>query len=137
LPYIIKRDGIIYDFGSVTIKNKRKVKVERNGDKFVFNISIILDGELNEHSEMALFTQHEELSKEIEKQVASDITESCNKFIAKMQEEYKVDCIDISKYALAKWRKELQPDIDSENLIKNAFINIDVKMKLRSIGELD
>ncbi|PKM78396.1 MAG: hypothetical protein CVU90_02545 [Firmicutes bacterium HGW-Firmicutes-15] len=136
LPYILNKDGKIYDYGSLSITNNRKVTMERNGNEFTFNISIILEGGLNEHSSNVLFTQNKDLRKEIEDQVTSDITEGCNKFIKRMQEEYKVDCIDISKYALAKWRKELQPTID-QGFIENVAIKVDVKMKLKSIGELN
>ena len=133
LPFILNNEGQISDMGSVNVNNKRKVKVERNGDDITFMINISLAGHLAEHSSDVLFTQNEELLKEIEDQITSNVTEGCNKFISKMQEEYKVDCIDISKYALAKWRKELQPKID-EGFIENVDIKVDVKVKLENIG---
>jgi len=133
LPFIISKEDQMSDMGSVNVNNKRKVKVERNGDSFTFTITISLAGNLAEHSSGVLFTEDPKLHTEIEDQIASNVTEGCNKFIEKMQEEYKVDCIDISKYALAKWRKELQPKID-EGFIENVDIKVDVKVKLQNVG---
>jgi len=133
LPFILNKEGKMSDIGSINVNNKRKVKVERNGDNFTFTISITLAGHLAEHSSEDLFTQNEELRTEIEDQVASDVTEGCNKFIKKMQDQYKVDCIDISKYALAKWRNELEDKVD-KNFIENVDIKVDVKVKLENVG---
>ncbi|MDD2619977.1 MAG: Ger(x)C family spore germination C-terminal domain-containing protein, partial [Syntrophomonadaceae bacterium] len=55
-------------------------------------------------------------------------------FVRMMQEELKVDCIDINKYAMAKWRKELTQIIDDEEFIQNAQINVQVKMHIRNTG---
>jgi len=133
LPFILEKEGQMSEIGSVNVNNKRKVKVERNGDNFTFTISITLAGHLAEHSSEALFTQNEELRTKIEDQVESDVTEGCNKFIKKMQDQYRVDCIDISKYALAKWRNELQSKIDKD-FIENVEIKVDVKVKLENVG---
>ncbi len=135
IPFILERDGQILDKGSVDLKNSRKVKVERNGDDFTFQITIMLEGNLVEHQFGKLFTENEDLRKMIEDQIAADITEDCQKFIQKMQEQYQVDCIDISKYALAKWRKELKNKVD-QDFIGNVNINVEVKMKLKNVGEL-
>ncbi|MDD3364895.1 MAG: Ger(x)C family spore germination protein [Syntrophomonas sp.] len=135
IPFIIKKDGKMFDKGSVDIKNSRKVKVERNGDDFTFQITIILEGSLAEHQTDKLFTKNEDLRKMIEDQIAADVTEDSKKFIKKMQEEYQVDCIDISKYALAKWRKELKDKVD-EDFIGDVNIKVEVKMKLNNVGEL-
>ncbi len=135
IAFIIKRDGRILDKGSVDLHNSRKVKVEQSGDEYVFQITIMLAGNLVEHQFGKLFTENEDLRKMIEDQIASDVKEDCNKFIKKMQEEYKVDCIDISKYALAKWEEELQDRVD-EDFIENVTIQINVNMKLINVGEL-
>jgi Ger(x)C family germination protein len=135
VSYIIEREGQMLDKGSVDLKNSRKVKVERNGDDFTFQITIMLEGNLIEHQFGKLFTENEDLRKMIEDQIVADITEDCQKFIVKMQGEYQVDCIDISKYALAKWRKELKNKVD-QGFIENANIKVEVKMKLKDVGEL-
>jgi Ger(x)C family germination protein len=135
IPFIIKKDGNILDKGSVDLKNSRKVKVERNGDQISFQITINLAGNLVEHQFGNSFIENKDLRKMIEDQIASDVKRDCEKFIQKMQEEYKVDCIDISKYALAKWEKELLDRVDMD-FIENVTIQVNVKMKLLNVGEL-
>ncbi len=136
LFYKIKQDDKTLDKGSVEVDNRRQVKVVRSGDDFTFIITIDLNGTLVDHQSDKLFTKNEELGKMIEKQIASDVASQCTAFVKKMQQEYRVDCIDVSKYALAQSRKELSPIIDKEEFIQNAVIQVNVNMKLRNIGEL-
>lgn len=138
IPYVIKQDGQIVDKGSVDVTScgGRKVKVQRNGDQFSFLITVCLEGNLVEHEFNKRFTKNPDLRKMIENQIASDTKSDCMKFIDKMQQEYKVDCIDINKYILAKWRKELQNRVDQEDFIENVDIKVKVKMKLQNVGEL-
>jgi hypothetical protein len=88
-----------------------------------------------EHQFGNSFIENKDLRKMIEDQIASDVKKDCEEFIRKMQEEYKVDCIDISKYALAKWEKDLLDRIDMD-FIENVTIQVNVKMKLVNVGEL-
>jgi hypothetical protein len=53
-----------------------------------------------------------------------------------MQEDLQIDCIDISKYALAKWRKELQDQIDHDFINERVNIHVDVKVTIKNVGEL-
>ncbi|MEN6325164.1 MAG: Ger(x)C family spore germination protein [Syntrophomonas sp.] len=135
VAFTVKRNGVIFDRGSVDVSNKRKVKVERNGDDINFLITVMLEGNLVEHQFGKLFTKDENLRRIIEAQIASNIEAECNRFINKMQENYKVDCIDISKYAVAKWGKEVENQVD-QGFIENVNIKVKVKMKLKNTGEL-
>jgi hypothetical protein len=56
-------------------------------------------------------------------------------FIAKMQNDFKVDCIDISKYALAKNRRDLEKEIDRPEFIQNANIQVKVNVHLENTSE--
>jgi Ger(x)C family germination protein len=136
IPFRLEKEGKVIDQGSIQISNRRKVRVERKGEGFVFNIRIDLAGSLVDHESGLMFSRNKDLQKAIEQQVAADVTASAGQFIKKMQREYKVDCIDISKYALAKWRRELEPTID-QDFIENVQINVDVKMHLENIGEVE
>lgn len=137
IPYIIKKDGQILDKGSVNVCcGGRKVKMDCNGDKFSYLITVYLKGSLIEHEFNKNFIQNPDLHKMIENQIAADTKSDCMKFIEKMQQEYKVDCIDINKYILAKWRKEFQNQVDQSGFIENLDIKVKVKMKLKNVGEL-
>lgn len=135
IPFVITREGEEVDRGTVFVGNGRKVRVERQGDQYTFNITITLKGQLIEHENPVILTRNREFLSMIEAQVAADIESECQTLIETMQEEYRVDCIDISKYALAKWRSELEDTID-EGFIERANINVDVKVHIGNTGDL-
>jgi Ger(x)C family germination protein len=135
IPYTINRDKVI-DRGTILVKNKRKVKLQRSRDEFIFQININLDGTLVDHENKQKFTDNKAMLEMIEEQVAADIKNECTQFIRKMQSDFKTDCIDISKYALAQWRKELEDQID-EGFIEKAIINVNVKVNLKNTGALN
>lgn len=51
-----------------------------------------------------------------------------------MQAEWQVDSIDVSRYALAKWRQELEKEADKD-FISKTQINVIVKTQLLRFGE--
>jgi len=134
IPFCIIKDDILVDSGTVRVNSKRKVKVIREGNNFTFLVKINLDGVLIDHTNIEQELDETKLQI-IENQVAADIKKQCNNLIIKMQEEWEVDCIDISKYALAKWRKELTPVID-KGFIENVNIQVEVQVDIENAGEL-
>lgn len=137
IPFTVVKEGGIIDKGTVHVKNTRKVKVYKNQDSYTFIINIKLKGNLIEHYNNSQLTSNKELLSDIQLSVKNDITASCKDFINKMQDNFKVDCIDISRYALAKWRNELLTDIDHENFIENVTIIPQVDVKISNIGIMD
>lgn len=134
LPFCLEEEGQPPGRGTVLAANGRSVDVSRNGDNYVFTIKIKLQGRLDEHSCSRLLDQ-QHLSA-IEQAIEKDISQECRDFVRQMQEELKVDCIDISKFALAKWRKELTSVIDDEEFIQNAQINVQVQMHIKNTGKM-
>jgi hypothetical protein len=128
-----KKQGGMYHRGAVLVSNSRKVQYYQNQQGHNFLITIKLDGTLEEHSHQAPVT--EKHLKEIEKTVEQQVKAQCETFINMIQEEIKVDCIDISKYALAKNRRTLEKEIDNPEFIQNANIQVKVKVHLESTGE--
>ncbi|MCG8485605.1 MAG: Ger(x)C family spore germination protein [Clostridia bacterium] len=137
ISFIIERDGEIIDEGAVTVKKTRKVKVTRDGNKYTFNVTIKLKGHLLERLAVTSFFEENTIVtiEDIEKAIKEEIEKDCTEFIKKMQNEFKVDCIDITKYALAKWRNELMDKVE-ENFIENAEINVNVEVTIDSLGDL-
>lgn len=132
IPFFIKNNGVVTETGTILVSNKRSVEVTRSGDHYEFLIKISLLGILEE------FNGTKEIDESkiaaIEQQVAAKIRSECRSLVQRMQEEYKIDCVDISKYALAKWRRELTPVID-DGFIEHADIQVEVEVKLRNAGE--
>lgn len=131
IPFILEDEN---EQGVALFTNKRKVKVERQGEKYVFKVQVMLKGIITEHpSEKPVSAER---AKRIEDYVAGQVERNCRQFINTMQSEWKVDCIDVSKYALSKWRRELEEKVDDEQFISNAEIQVEVKVKLYNSGEV-
>jgi Ger(x)C family germination protein len=136
IKYVLEREGNVADVGTIFAKNSRKVEVTRQGDQFTFNIKILLQGPLVERFTNQPLLADPQALTEIENQIATDIRQEAEAFIEKMQNDYQIDCIDISKYALAHWRQELTPVIDKD-FIDKADIKVQVKVKIINTGDLD
>lgn len=137
LPFTIEKNGKQTDIGSVQVNRYRKVKVIRDGDNFLFYVTIQLKGRLVElYSQQQFIASKPSITaQDVEKAIKKHVSEECTSFVQKMQEEFRVDCIDISKYALAKWRNELQDKVDKEDFIENATIIVDVDVHIEEFGE--
>lgn len=136
IKYVIEREGNVADVGTIFAANSRKVDVIRQDDKFTFNIKINLQGPLVERFNKQSLIEDPQALTEIEDQIEKDIRQETEAFIEKMQNNYQIDCIDISKYALARWRKELTPVIDKD-FIDKADIRVEVKVKITNTGDID
>ncbi len=135
IPFQVYKNGELLDKGTLNAKNSREVEVYRNGSGFKFVVKIKLKCKLFEHTSKSNLSKNTELIEEIEKSVKTEIESNCRQFIQKMQEEFKVDCIDITKYALAKWRKELEPIADN-SFMEKADIVVDVNVVISGSGDI-
>jgi len=137
IPYIIYKDGELQDKGSVFVANQRKVKVSRSGDVITFDIKVILRGRLVEHSliDHTSAVYNEDHLREIEQAVARDLRLEMMDLIDLMQEQLKLDVINITPYALAKWRREITPQLE-QGFIEDVVINVEVDVIIQNTGEL-
>lgn len=131
MPFILEDENAQ---GAALMTNKRKVTVERQDDRFIFKVQVILEGVITEHP--AAQTMDIVRVKMIEDYIAGQVERNCRDIIKTMQSEWKVDCIDISKYALSKWRRELEDRVDDEQFIQNAEIQVEAKVKIYNSGEV-
>ncbi|SHG90086.1 germination protein, Ger(x)C family [Thermosyntropha lipolytica DSM 11003] len=131
IPFVVKKDGKVIDKGTVEINSKRKVRVQREGEKFIFYIKLKITGRLVEHyATNRLILEDKNCIKDIEKALAGQIKKEGVKLIHRMQDEWRVDCLDITKYALAKWRKEIKDVVEEETFVKNADIRLEVEVDI-------
>lgn len=119
---------------TVSCSNKRKVKVRRVGDEYYYTVTVLLDGTLAEHSLREQMIDGKYV-RQIESSFEKSLKKRCDTFIDMMQHEFKVDCIDITGYALAKWRGELEQQ-DFSELVQHYHINVAVKLNITEAGEL-
>ncbi|HWP95967.1 MAG TPA: Ger(x)C family spore germination protein [Syntrophomonadaceae bacterium] len=133
LPLAPQEEG--EEQGTGFFDNDRKVEVERQGDSYSFKIKVILQGiiqELPHQSGQPIDTSE---VKKIEESLAQSIQQDCTDLVQLMQDEFKVDCIDISKYAVANWRREIKDQVDRPDFISNANIQVQVEVKITNAGE--
>lgn len=131
LPFGYGRDE--KDFrAAALVGNTRKVQYYQNRQGHNFIITVKISGTLEEHNHMVPITEKHLL--EIENTLASQLKSRFETFIDKMQNDFKFDCIDILKYALAKNRRALEKDIDRPEFIENAHIQVQVKVHLENTG---
>lgn len=131
IPFILEDENAQ---GAALITNKRKVTVERQDERVIFRVQVILEGVITEHP--AVQTMDADRVKMIEDYIAGQVERNCQDMINAIQNEWKFDCIDINKYALSKWRRELENRIDDEEFIQTAEIQVETKVTIYNSGEV-
>ena len=109
---------------------KRKVECNKRGEKYEFNIKLDFQGDIIEN------TLYKDMKKENEKKfeelMGKKIEKMCNDFLDNMKNVYKVDCLNLGMYAVAKYGREMGVDWNKE--VSNADIKISVKVKIDKMG---
>ena len=124
----------LIDEVSITASNKRKVKFHRLGDEYYFDLTISLQGDLVGHKNHANKVDKKFINL-IEKNIKEDIERRSQEFINKMQNDWKLDCIDLTKYPLAQERQTLIKTNFSD-LMQHFHINVTVKVKIKGYGDI-
>lgn len=118
--------------GVVRVENKRKVKVEKSNDKYIFNVAISLNCNVleNNNGSINIITNKDNI-KAIEQSINRHIEEECNKFVLKARQEIEYDIFDLSKYAKVKFKESIE-DLKDHNFFKNSEIRIKVDSKIKN-----
>ncbi|WP_432666925.1 Ger(x)C family spore germination protein [Wukongibacter baidiensis] len=114
-------------------ENKVKVKVSNKGDKLKYDILVTILADLRIDTLNDKEFTKEQLSK-VEKLFEEKLQKDLNKVVKKVQEEYGVDCLDLGKYAIAKYGRD--SGYDSQEHFSNADIQVHVKVKIKSTGKI-
>ncbi|MGK0467090.1 MAG: Ger(x)C family germination protein [Clostridium sp.] len=120
--------NLILNYG----KSKRKVKCEKINDKYKFIIDIVFNGQVvnnTMYKDLMINTKTvDKYSQELEEQTKK----RCNDFINKMQNEYKVDCLELGRVAASTYGRN--PETDWDNIVCNSDIIVNVKVKVNGLG---
>jgi len=111
---------------------KRKVHSEKTNGKYKFNIDLEFTGTVINNT---LYNDFMKNPKTIEKyyhELEAETEEKCNAFINKMQNEYKTDCLELGRDAAAAFGRN--PETDWNNIVCNAEIIVNVKVKVNNLG---
>jgi len=109
---------------------KRKVKCNKREGKYEFTIELDFQGDIEENTLYKDMKKDNE--KDFEKLMGKKIEKMCNGFLNKMKNVYKIDCLNLGMYAVAKYGRETGVDWNEE--VSNADIKVNVKVKIDKIG---
>lgn len=109
---------------------KRKVECNKREDKYEFNIELDFQGDIIENT--LYKDMKKENEKEFEELMGKKIEKMCNDFLENMKNVYKVDCLNLGMYAVAKYGREMGVDWNKE--VSKADIKVSVKVKIDKFG---
>lgn len=118
----------IEEYTDVYITSKKKVKVEKEGEKYKFNINLDIDGYVLSNLLYESPFMAPESIKKMESEVKKEVERMTREFVEKMQNDYEVDCLNLGRYAAAKYGRH--KDIDWNEVVKDADINVNAKVKI-------
>lgn len=111
--------------------SKRKVKCTKIGDKYHFLIELDLVGDISANTIFPHIAHDETMRSKFQADMIRQVESSCNGFINKMQNEYKVDCLELGKVAAAKYGRRTGVDW---NKVISEQSQIDVKAKVKIVS---
>lgn len=114
----------------------KKVKCEKLNGRYTFTITLNLKGSIlnNEINDNVINDKH--ILKNFEQLFSQEIEKESYKFIDKMQHEYKVDWLELGKYAVAKTGRKTNTDWNEE-VINNSDIVVKVNVTISTLGRGD
>jgi Ger(x)C family germination protein len=115
--------------------SKRSVKCKREGDKFIFDIKLKLEGEVLSNSMYKNIVENPEQKGKIEKALSKEVETLSYDFIKKMQNDYEVDCLELGRCAVEEYGR--RKNIDWNEVISQSEINVSAEVILTEIGRGD
>lgn len=120
-----KNEDIAYDCSV-----KRKVLCTKTKEGYDFTIKLAFKGNIiADESNLKINEKPKDLAL-IQDELASSIKVSCEDFIKKMQEEYKVDLLELGRVAAAKYGR----GSNYKNIVENSKIKVEVDVKIDNQG---
>jgi len=121
------------EYYDLICKSKLKVKVIYDEDKFNYDITINIRAELVTDSIDKKILSAKEAPK-IENLVKKHLEKALDEEIEKMQSVYKIDWLDLGKYAAAEFGRN--KNYSSDENFCDAKINVNVKVKISTFGQV-
>lgn len=117
---------------SLYSKVKRKVIASKQDGKYKYIINLKFTGDVIYNQQYKNFLKDANEIKIIESDMEKSIQKSCMQFIKKAQQDYKIDCLSLGKYAAAKYGRH--KGINWDEVFSNADIEVKVKVKIERTG---
>lgn len=119
-------------YASLQGKTKRKISCEKSGDKFSFTINLDYSGDLICNTLIEDLDKDPKAISTLEKAIEQKTEEQCQDFINKMQNEYKIDCLELARVACAKYGR--RTGVNWDEVISNSDIKVNIKIKITNSG---
>ena len=113
-------------------KAKKKVKCNKANGKYNFVIEVELRGDINSNTLYNNKKSDEAGERKIESKLEQVVSDECKSFVDKMQNVYKFDCLDLSKYVAAKYGLD-EADKFEKN-VQDASVIVNVRVKVDKFG---
>ncbi len=133
ISFDVKKDNNIMDQQTFSGKNSRKVKIKKQGDKYIINMQIILSGVIVEKKNSESFKDNPNKLKLSQRSLEDFIKKRAQEFVKKVQEEYGFDALNVAKEIKAHSREKMGKE-DIDRIIREAKINVDVKVNIENAG---
>lgn len=116
---------------------KRKIKCERSGDTFSFDIKLDIRGKIvnNNYLSTSDFTPEQKL--ELEKKISDYIKTGIEDFIASMKTTYELDLLNLGNIAASKFGRNTVADWDKEILKSDIKVSVNFKITKLGIGNIN
>ena len=113
-------------------ESKRKVHCEKINGKYKFTIDLEFKGQVITNTMYKDFMINPKTVEKYTHELEEQTKERCNEFINKMQNMYKTDCLELGRDAAATFGRN--PETDWDNIVCNAEIIVNVKVKVNNLG---
>lgn len=113
--------------------SKRKVKCEKKDDKYIFTINLNLKGTIANNEINNDIINDSSIIKEFEALLSKEVEKQCYEFIDKMKRDYKLDWLELGKYAMVKNSRKTKVDWN-DIVINNSEIIVKPKVIITNIG---
>lgn len=112
--------------------SKRKISCDKQGNKYKFTINLTLNGSVISNELYKHMTENTEDISEFEEDMANHVEKICKDAIYIMQNDYKVDVLDLGRIAAAKYGRG--SGIDWDEVVSKSDIEVNVKVKVDTEG---
>lgn len=133
ITYDIIEDNKAIDQVTFEGKNRRKIKVKKEGDRYIFNILIKISGRLFERKKNEPVIDNKDFVKLSQKSLEDLIRKRAEDFVAKVQKEYGFDALELGMEIKAHSREKMAEE-DIDRIIQDSEINVEVKVQIENAG---
>lgn len=110
----------------------RKVHCEKINGKYKFYIDLEFKGNVVNNTLYSDFMVNPKTVEKYSHELEEETEKMCNEFMHKMQNEYKVDCLEFGRVAAATFGRN--PETDWDKIVCNSDIIVNVKVKVNNLG---